>query len=389
VTETLLLVAAVIVAAAVGVMLTRIFRPGESSTSDETYLHALEHWIAGDMEEAQRHLTRVVHEDPSTVDPYLQLGNLLRLRGEAAKAAVMHRGLTVRPDLSRRKKVMVGLALAKDLVELQRWTEAKSVLDGVLKDATGRSDYWRVRFAQWYGQQNLAEAARTLKAAPRFCPERDRPWFVAAYAAFQLDRALLHAAAGEGSEAKARLRDVEKIPGTGTRAALVKAVLAASRNDAAGAITVASDELLGSPDELAVFLPLLQEVLLRSGQYARSIPILERACQAENAPATLWISLALLYEKLDQRDKALRLLESKAGRPSFTPDAAAPYLKHLVGETMGTDFARVWSMLAMPASASGWVCADCGHRDQQVRWFCTECRSFDSFVLAPALPGDA
>ena len=375
----LLIVPAAAVVAVVGILLWRSLRSPGARTGDDGYQQALELWVAGEREEAVRMLTAVVKANPTSVDPFLTLGNLLRRRGDFSRAAVLHRGLTLRPELPRPKKLAVGLALAEDLVALERWDEAREVLDTVMKDATGRASYWKVRFAQWQGQGNLPEAARTLKAAPRFVPERERPWFVAAYAAFQLDRALAHAAAGEAAEARARLKDVEKIPGAVNRAALVRAVLAAVSDDAHEAVTVASEELLDTPEELSIFLPLLQEVLLRTGQYARTIPILERACQAENAPPSLWISLALLYEKLDERGKALRLLEAKAGRPAFTPDAAEPYLRVLMREAGGTDAARVWAMLSRPTRPGSWTCSACGRREESVRWFCETCRAFDSF----------
>jgi len=377
---TLSLLAIVVASALVAFLLWRTFRTGGERAPDDGYQQALELWISGERDEAVRVLTAVVKANPSAVDPYLTLGNLLRRRGDPGRAAVLHRGLTLREELPREKKITVGLALAEDLVALQRWDEARGVLDTVMKDATDRALYWKTRFAQWHGQGNQPEAARTLKAAPRFVPAGDRAWFTAAYAAYQLDRAQAHAVAGEAADARARLKDVERIPAAGTRASLVRAVLAAATGDAAEAVTVASQELLDNPEELSIVLPQLQDVLLRTGQYARTIPILERACQAENAPPRLWVSLALLYEKLDQRGKALRLLEAKAGRPNFTPDAAEPYLRVLMREVQGSDAAKVWGMLARPTRPGTWTCASCGAQADRVRWFCDSCRAFDSFT---------
>ena len=245
--------------------------------------------------------------------------------------------------------------------------------------ASGEPAYWRARFAQWHGQDKQPQAARTLKSARGVVARGKRDEFDAAYAAYQLDRALQHARAGEAGPARDRLRDVEGIDGARTHAALVRAVLAASEGDAAAAVTVVSEELLDSPRELEILLPQLQDVLLQSGQYARTVSILDRACQSDHAPPSLWISLALLYEKLEDRDHAMRLLESKSGRSALTPDTAAPYLRLLAREAEGTDLARVWDTLSMPATDHGWVCSACGHHESRIRWFCDACRGFDTF----------
>ncbi len=370
----------VVAVAAVGFALWRTFGQQDSAPQRDDYLHALELWIEGELEDAAALLHKVVHDDPQAVEPFLHLGNLLRLQGDAERAAVLHRGLTVRPDLTLAQKIVVGLSLAEDLNALERWDESGQVLDTLLRNATNRSRYWRARFYQRHGQGNSPEAARTLKGAAKHAPRRDHEWFANAYASYQLDRALRHALDGENGEARARLKDVKNQPGAESRAALVTAILAAMENDAATAVTVASEQLLHSPEELGIFLPLLQEVLLGTGQYARTIPILERACQAENAPASLWIDLAMLYEKLDQREKALRLLQTKAGRPRFSPDAAAPYLRILMADVPDTDVARTWDMLSMPAAPDGWSCTKCSHRAEHVRWYCPSCGSFDSYL---------
>lgn len=374
------------VAAAAGILWYTFRRPEEIRTHEDLYQQALELWVEGEIEEATSLLKKVVQANPSAIEPFLQLGNLLRIQGDPGRAAVLHRGLTVRPQLAKGQKVSVGLALAEDLLALEDWAGAGAVLDTLIRHASIRPRYWKARFQQFHGQGNRPDAARALKRSRKQVAQKDRLYFDQAYSSYQLDRALEHVRLGELSEARPRIKDVEKMEIARTRATLVMAMLAAAEQDATEALTLTADGLLDSPDELAVFLPVLQDVLLKSGQYARTIPILERACQSESAPPSLWIDLALLYEKLGDRDKALRFLESKAGRGNFTPNAAAPFLRLLAGDAPASDFSEVWHMLNMPAPARGWACSSCGRLENGIRWFCPSCLSFDSFSPSQAVP---
>lgn len=361
-------------------------REAEPDT-DQDYQHALESWLDGDLDHAADLLHKVVHNDHESVDAFLHLGTLHRLKGDPAKAAALHQGLTARHGLSKPKKVTIGLALVDDLLDLKNFDDAAEVLDSLIRDASDKTRYWKSRFILFHNMGNQKEAALALKNGPKRCPEKDRQWFINAYAAYQLDRAMGHALRSEAKECKNRLKDVRQIPATEVRRYLVEAMLAAACNDAGEAMDVVSRGLLDSPQELEIFLPVLQEVLLMTGQFARSIPILERACQSENAPASLWITLGLLYEKLDMRDKTLALLQSKAGHEGFTPDVAAPLFKILAAEAPSTDFAKVWKMLSLPTNAHPWTCCNCGHIRPQVGWFCSQCHAFDSFG-APCVKED-
>jgi lipopolysaccharide biosynthesis regulator YciM len=135
-----------------------------------------------------------------------------------------------------------------------------------------------------------------------------------------------------------------------------------------------------TPEEMVLFLPTLQEALLQSGHFARSLPILESACQAETAPPELWLSLALLYDKLGRREDAIGMLEQKRKDPRLTPNVAAPLLKLISEESPDHDFARVWRSLHMPTTATvQWRCNKCSTQRSDVRWFCPVCQGFDTY----------
>lgn len=350
----------------------------------DLHLLALQKWLGGDLDGAAVLLESVIRQQPDAVDPYLQLGDLLRMKGDPRRASALHRGLTVRPDLPLGTRIQVGLSLAEDLIDLKQFAEAGKVLDTLARHATGESRYWKSRFQQWYGLGELPDAARALKYARTKVPPADVAWFDRAYVAFQLDRALMHAIEGETGDAQARLKDVAKLPGAAERASLVHAILAARGGDVRAALDAASSDLLDHPRELDLFLPFLQEILYSQGQYEKTIPLLERACQGEGAPIRMVVDLAVLYDKLGQRDKAVQLITGKAGNPDLTPAAAVPVLRLLARNTRDEDFRQVWKALSLPAPHQHWACGTCGMTSPRIRWFCPRCRSFQSYAPVPA-----
>ena len=373
----------VLVAAVAGLALVIVYRRRSRPEVGDGYTRGLELWLAGDRKGARAAFRAAIQRDPEAVDPYLQLGNLLRLTGDARRAAVLHRSLTVRPDVAAPKRLSISLALAEDLVALQQWPEARQVLDLLEPHAAVEPRFWRARFAQQLGAGDGEAAARALQRAGQSCGGDEGQEFRRQHAVFQLDRALQACRRGQVQEARRLLKQVPREGALRARRIYVEALAAARERNYERAVDIVATGLLEAPGELAPYLPALQEILLESGQYDRTVPILESACQAEDSPPALWIALALLYEKLDEREKALRMLESKAGDVRLTPNAAAPFLKLLAAENGKTRFARVWRMLHMPAVDRRWRCRECGTLQEKVRWFCPVCRSFDSHAPVP------
>ena len=373
----------VLVAVAAGVALALVFRRRRPASSGDGYTRGLELWLAGDLAGARTAFREAIAADPQAVDPYLQLGNLLRRTGDAKRAAVLHRGLTVRADVPPAQRPAISLALAEDLVALRQWDEAGRVLDAVEASTGRRGRFWRARFAQLFGAGDVEGASRALQRASRQCAGEEAAVFAREHGVFQLDRALAACRQGRPSDVRRLLKGVPASGPLAARRFYVEALAAARDGAHDRAVAIVAEGLQSAPGELAPYLPAMQEILLNSGQYARLVPILEAACREEAAPPALWIALALLYEKLDEREKALDLLESKAGDARLTPDAAAPYLRLLVADHRGTGFGRVWRALHLPGSERRWRCAACGAEQPQVRWFCPACRGFDTYAPIP------
>ena len=158
----------------------------------------------------------------------------------------------------------------------------------------------------------------------------------------------------KSGEANARLKDVKNIAGTAPAVALVRAILAAVQNDAAAAVTIASDSLLDSPEELDVFLPLLQDVLLAVGSVRphhahprTGLPVRKRPALAVDRPGPA------LREAGAAGQGAASAGEQ--GRPRQFHARCRRSLSARCWPTMSRtrDFAKVWAMLSMPRPHRG------------------------------------
>lgn len=367
-------------------------RPPQRPASAEAHADALMHWLEGRLEEARDVLREYVQRQPDAVEPYLHLGILYRLTGDPGRAAALHRGLAVRPGLSQERRVTVGLELAADLIDLNRWQEADEVLAQLAGLARHQVRWYLLRFAAAAGRDHLGDAVQSLREGEKRLAEPDAGRLRALRAAWLTDRALTLVRADRDHEAREALAQARGLAEADGRSHLVKALLAAHAEDRDGVVRSIEKGLAAHPAEMAPALPLIEGLLADAGHFLRVVPILEEACRRDDAPPSLWIALARLYDKLDRRDDALRLLAGKRGDPRLTPDNAAPYLRLLTAGHADQPFTRVWNLLTDPQRDRCFVCDRCGREEPNIRWYCPDCRSHDSFSVRTEcrqdFPGD-
>lgn len=355
-------------------------RSPERPASHEAHADALMHWLDGRLEEARDVLRDHVQQHPDADEPYLHLGILYRLTGDPGRAAALHRSLAVRPGLSQERRVAVGLELAADLIDLRRWQEAGEVLDQLATLARHQARWYRLRFAAAVGRDHLADAVQSLREGEKRLGESDGARLRALRAAWLTDRALMLVREGNDRQARETLNHTRGLAEAAGRSYLIRALLAAHDDDPDGVVRSIETGLSSHPLEMAPALPLIEGLLAEAGHFLRVVPILEEACRRDDSPPSLWIALARLYEKLDRRDDALRLLGGKRGDPRLTPDNAAPYLRLLTAGHPEAPFTRVWNLLTDPLRDRCFVCEGCGRVEPDIRWFCPDCGRDDGFV---------
>src|SRR6267154_350511 len=96
----------------------------ERPAPDTPFQHGLDSLLRGDSGEALRAFTETVEIDTDNVDAYIHIGNLLRDRGEPARALHVHRELTVRVVQTPAQQRAIREGLILDLIALGRFEEA-------------------------------------------------------------------------------------------------------------------------------------------------------------------------------------------------------------------------------------------------------------------------
>lgn len=349
-----------------------------TTVKEDSYTRGLEQWLGGDISEAILSMREAIDSDPSSIDPYLQLANLLRESGDARRAAVLHRGLTVRPGVDTQKQFSISLALAQDLLELGKWQEAKELLENLQRHNPTTPIFWKSRFRQWAGMEEHGEAAKTLKSAIKKVSANHREVFNNWYELYQLDRAQIANSEDQSSLARKLVKSIDKDSSNYPYRLVIESQAALVEQDFESCAAISTEGLLNNPAHGDLFFPLLEKALLSSGRYERTIPILESACQHDSAPASLIVALAILYDKVGDRERAVRLLSNKSGDPQFTPVAVAPFLKLLVNDLPPSDFTCVWESIYLSPENLNWQCTECGKPYKSKRWYCSSCNNFDT-----------
>lgn len=358
----------------------------EREAREDAYTRGLELWLDGDRKGAVDAMRQAVDNDPDGFDPYHQLGNFLRQTGDPRRAAALHRSLTARTGLDAARKRTVALALAEDLVALEQWGEAGQILTELQKRRPDGARFWRVRFRQLHGSGDQDAAAAALKAAAKRLDGDDSARMRADLAVYQLDRALRAVRDGRSSAGRRLVKEALAHGAASSHGAYVLGQAALAEENPEQAAETVTSGLLENPDAADLLLPVLQKALLASGRYERTVPILESACQSASAPPSLWVALALLHEKLGDREQAVRLLEGKLEDDRLDLAAMAPFLRNLVHDLPDCDFKRLWLGVGTRPAPKDRSCPECGHQSHGLHWCCPACLAFDPSAVEGARP---
>lgn len=343
-------------------------RPRPRRTTTDAF-HRL---LLGDREGARSILAEVVRDGDAPAEAYLRLGDLLREDGHAERALALHQGVLARPDLDVEQRRQAEVAVADDLLAMDRPREALARLEKLDRQFLDPGLMARHALAL-HRCGRVEEAAARLIARAR--EGRAAHKAEAARYLAEMGREALRQGDAEKARQRAR-RALEIDPDSGAaHLVLGAAQLQQGRTEEAGMTW--REGLRRSPSSGPLLLPRLLDVAQRGGSVDRLLDGLEALHREHPDDPNLWKAVADLRLRRGDLESFFAIVEDAPTRAEADLPTWAGWMRHLGARGDREALARL--LKAMPPSfgPARWRCAHCGHQDGEPREACARCGRLD------------
>lgn len=372
----MIIIIALFAALAVLGLLLLLQRKRGKRSSRNYYIDSLHALIEGRSDDALKLLMKAVRMGESSTDAYLQLGNLLRERGQHDRALQLHKGLMVRRDLSDEEEKAVTVAIADDFDALGKTERAVQTLEQLNKRRKDPEVLLSLHRLQ-HRSGDYEKALLSLKGAGKLDKSygvRERAGYLASIA----DK-LIHD--GQSSEAekyldRARREDKNSVP-----ALYLSGMQAMKEGDLDAAARNLEQLLEIDIGYFAEVLPHLKKAFFESGRFQDLERLLTGLISRHPEETELLTELATFYEKKGELDVAIRILEEEKGLLSDDPIATARLASlYLQRGEMESARRTLEALDAYSKNEIIYYCKVCGNIASVPLSYCSGCSNFDSFT---------
>lgn len=369
------LAAAVVVAVVVWIALK--LRGSGNRGDGNHYVEALRMLIDGDTDGAFTRLEQAVRAGTAPVDAYVRLGALLRQRGDAGRALQMHKGLTVKADLTHDEKVKVYTNIAEDYAKLGRAEQAIEVLETLVKrlgvrtpavfEMLARQSHMLARSEDTYGY------LKDLKKAGGI-GDRELALYLATGASDLF-------AAGKPREARKMLHRALKHDPKCAGALLALGDIDESEQRSRDAVDNWKAAARISADLAPAALQRLERTLFQTGNFGDIERVYRDILEARPDGSHATVALASFYRKQGRAEEAISLLEEFTHRHPADGPATMALLSLYGTHRSAEDVEKLLERKQPgPAESAVFRCDKCRYESKSMRWHCPRCNRFDTFI---------
>jgi lipopolysaccharide biosynthesis regulator YciM len=353
---------------------TLVFRRKGKKEVDPHYTAALEALVRSDEENAKEHLIRSAESNPSSLSPFLVLGDLFRKRGDAQKAVQIHYELSIRPKLSKEDVKKIHKSLTLDYLELDDFKKAEQTAQKLLS-LDKRDEFALNSLLQVYeGMHDWKGAVETAKTiAHRFPNKGNR--FLSRYHAF-IGREFI---GSDSRKAESLFKKALSLDPACVSASICLGDLYSREGRFDKAIKLWDEMLEREPKAIHHLVDRLERAYFESGKYSQMIDVYERIHRRIPGDVLVLLGLARLNLKKGDFGSALRYAEEAR---EVDPEDNRVYRVFLeIQEETGDSkpaleacrdfFTRIAEI------EKKYRCPECGCRAESILFRCPACGNWD------------
>jgi len=343
------------------------------------YFEGLTYLLNDQPDQAIDTFVSVMDVNSETLETHLALGNLLRKRGELARAVKVHQNLLARPSLPPQQLHRVQLELAVDYVRSGLLDRAEMLLKELI-DLRNVEPQTHTKAIEYLIEiyQDMGDWLQAIDAADRlttskfsFTPDKWRTM----QSHFACELANIAQRKKDWQTARRWLRDAVRYDKGSARALISSAEIHIADNDYAAAINSLRKVAQLHPQYTANVLPYICQCFDALHDSSGLLQELQQLYTAQP-------SIVLLQELADR----VALSESKAAAVKlwlkelpnyYDMEAALELIQVLVAysEPIDEQYAQIRSALQkMIAATQGYECSRCGFFGQELHWLCPSCK---------------
>ncbi len=286
------------------VLSTLVLRKKGKKEIDPHYTAALEALVRSDEESAKEHLILSAENNPSSLSPFLVLGDLFRKRGDVQRAVQIHYELSIRPKLSREDIKKVHKSLTLDYLELDQYKKAEQTARKLLS-IDKRDEFALHSLLQVFeGLGDWKQAIETAKTIASRFPEKGTR-FLSRYHAF-VGREFI---SSDTHRAKNLFKKALSLDPACVSASICLGDLYCREGRYDKAIKLWDDMLDRDPKAIRHLVDRLERAYFESGKYSRMIDVYERIHRRIPGDVLVLLGLARLNLKKGDFGSATRYAE--------------------------------------------------------------------------------
>lgn len=326
-----------------------------------------------------------------TLEIHLALGNLMRKKGEAAKAIQIHQNLLNSNVLTTRQQHEAQLELARDYINAGLLDRAESLLQEL---ADVNSQYQEQALGQLVEiYQDEKEWSRAIHAAnllSEVSSEKQPKELIVAKAHFCCELALISIEQGDFSQAGKYLKQAIGFDKNCVRASLISAELALQQkklDEALGAIKSIPQQ---NPNLIHLSLPLLCQVYEQIGD--EDALLAELLLLEESYPSNdVLLVTAEKLRKLRGDHAATEFISARLKvNPSIRPLIKLLDMQLSSAEGKANENLHLLKQLLdkVIAEKPNYHCTKCGFVGNHLHWLCPGCKAWGSIKLIKGVVGN-